>query len=172
MNWGAVDAISGAIGTLVVVISLIYVGVQIKQNTKVARSATRQAITELMIDSNKDIVADPSLAEAFIRDLRGEELNEVDRLRLLSRAYFAMRNWENIFYQYRTGMLTKDEWLGFRLNLEAIFEWKSTRTFWGNERQFFSEAFQKEIDKIIQESPEHKVRSHGYAISPESTNVD
>jgi hypothetical protein len=149
MNWEAIDAVSGAIGTLVVVISLIYVGVQIKQNTKVARSATRQAITELMIDSNKDVVNDPSLAGAFIKDLKGEKLDEVDRLRIFSRAYFAMRNWENMHYQYSTGMLTKDEWRGFRLNLAAIFEWKTVRTVWKNEKQFFSETFQKIQDSLI-----------------------
>lgn len=165
MDWEAIDAISGAIGTLVVVVSLIYVGVQIKQNTKVARSATRQAITELMIESNKDIVTDAGLAEAFQRDLKGEKLSEVDRLRVLSRAYFAMRNWENIFYQYRTGMLTKDEWRGFRLNLEAICEWKTVRTVWKNEKQFFSETFQNEIEEILKNLPDSKVRSHGYALS-------
>jgi hypothetical protein len=167
MNWEAIDAISGAIGSLVVVISLIYVGIQIRQNTKVARSAARQAITELLIESNKDIVNDPSLAEAFIKDLNGEKLGEVDRLRVLSRAYFAIRNWENIFYQYRTGMLTKDEWRGFRLNLQAIFEWETVRRVWENEQEFFSEAFQGEVGDILKGIPDSKVRSHKYAVSKE-----
>ena len=167
MNWEAIDAVSGALGALVVVISLIYVGIQIKQNTKVARSATRQAITELMIESNKDLVSDPSLADVFIKDLKGEKLDSVDRLRLLSRAFLALRNWENIHYQYRTGMLTEDEWRGFRLNLEAIFEWQTVRTVWKNEKQFYSGAFQKEIDGILKRLPESKVRTHDYAVSGE-----
>lgn len=165
MNWETIDAISSALGTLAVAISLIYVGIQIRQNTKVARSAARQAITELFIDSNKDLVGDSSLAGAFIRDLKGQELDEVERLRIFSRAYLALRNWENIHYQYRNGMLTKDEWQGFRLNLGAVFEWQTVRTVWEKEKQFFSEEFQHEIDGILNVNPEPEIRSHEYAIS-------
>ena len=172
MNWEAIDAISGALGALVVVISLIYVGIQIRQNTKVARSATRQAITELFIDSNKDIVGDPDLAGAFIKDLNGQELNDVERLRVLSRAYLALRNWENIHYQFRNGMLTQDEWQGFRLNLKAIFEWRTVRTVWDNEKQFFSMEFQNEIDEILKDVPEPRIQSHGYAVTGEKKSQE
>ena len=168
MSWEAIDAISGAVGTLVVVISLIYVGVQIKQNTKVARSSTRQAVTQLMIDSNKELMTDPGLTEIFIKDMKGEKLGEVDRLRILSRAWFALRNWENIHYQYRTGMLTKDEWRGFRLNLVAILEWHSVRKVWKNEKQFFSEAFQKEVDDILNKNSDAKTGWHEYTLSGEN----
>ena len=52
MNWQAIVAISEIIGTVAVVISLIYVGLQIKQSTIVARSTARQAVTELMLQSS------------------------------------------------------------------------------------------------------------------------
>jgi len=78
-----------------------------------------------------------------------------------------LRNWENIHYQYRSGMLTGDEWRGFRLNLEAICEWPTVRTVWKNEKQFFSGPFQEQIDEILEKIPETKVRSHEYAIRPE-----
>ena len=125
-----------------------------------------------MIDSNKDLVADPSLAEAFIKEMRGEKLDGVDRLRILSRAYFSMRNFENMHYQYKTGMLTSDEWRGFKMNLEAICEWPSVRTFWENEKQFFSSAFQKEISEILEKVPDAKASSHRYVIHAGKENSD
>lgn len=79
-----------------------------------------------------------------------------------------MRNWENIHFQYRTGMLTEDEWRGFRLNLEAVFEWPTIRTYWENEGRFYSEPVRKEIEAILEkvaESP--SARSHAYAVSTE-----
>jgi len=166
MNWEAIGAVSELVGTIAVVVSLIYVGLQIRQSTTVARSATRQSVTELMIENGKDLVADPHLADAFIRDLRGEQLEPVDRIRLFGRAYMAMRNWENIHYQYRTGMLTEDEWRGIRLNLEAVFEWQTIRTYWENEKQFYSRPFQKEVEAILEKASESpSVRSHAYALS-------
>ena len=166
MNWQAIVAISEIIGTVAVVISLIYVGLQIKQSTIVARSTARQAVTELMLQSSTNLVDDATLAAAFIKDLKGEQLDPVDRLRLFGRAYAAMRNWENMHYQYRTGMLTEDEWRGFRKNLEAVFEWPSIRTYWENEKQFYSPAFRAEVESILQSVGEPPTKlSHEYAIA-------
>ena len=168
MNWEATVAISVVVGTLAVVITLIYVGVQIKQNTKVARWATRQSITDLMIETSKDIISDQQLAELLIRELNGEKLDAVERLRLFARAYTALRNWENIHYQYRTGMLTEDEWSGFKLNLEAVFEWPLMHTYWENEGKFYSGAFQKEIAAILKNaSKTPDVRTHAYVLPRE-----
>jgi hypothetical protein len=39
MNWDSVGAVGEIVGALAVLITLIYLSVQIRQNTKVARSA-------------------------------------------------------------------------------------------------------------------------------------
>ncbi len=43
MNWTAVGAIGELLGGVVIVITLIYLGIQIRQNTKNLRSAAIQA---------------------------------------------------------------------------------------------------------------------------------
>jgi hypothetical protein len=165
MDWDAIAAISEIIGTTAVVISLIYVGIQIRHSTAVARSTARQSVTELMLESTSNLVEDCSLAAAFVKEMKGEELDDVEHLRLLGRAYLAMRNWENIHYQYRIGMLTSDEWQGFRANLEAILEWPSTRNYWQNEKQFYSAAFRTEVNKILQNLADRPDwQSHSYVL--------
>lgn len=46
MNWEAISAISDIVGAVAVVISLVYVAAQIRQNTKMARSGAKQSLTE------------------------------------------------------------------------------------------------------------------------------
>lgn len=85
MNWDAVAAISEIVGTTAVVVSLIYVGIQIRQITAVARSSARQSITELMLGSTSSLVEDSALAAAFVKEMKGQKLGEVERLRLLGK---------------------------------------------------------------------------------------
>ena len=42
MNWEAISAVSEIVGAVAVVISLIYVAAQIRQNTKMMRTAAKQ----------------------------------------------------------------------------------------------------------------------------------
>ncbi len=170
MDWDAIAAISEFIGTAAVVVSLIYVGIQIRQSTAVARSTARQSITELMLGSTSNLVEDSALAAAFVKEMKGQKLDDIERIRLLGRAYLAMRNWENIHYQYRIGMLSSDEWQGFRKNLEAVFEWPSTRDYWEHEKQFYSPAFRAEVDQILRSSVNRPDwESHSYILTdPES----
>ena len=46
MNWDAVSAIAEIVGVVGVIVSLIYVAKQLKENTNVSRSQSRQSISE------------------------------------------------------------------------------------------------------------------------------
>ena len=46
MNWEALGAISELVGALAVIATLLYIALQIRQNTKAIRGATLNAITE------------------------------------------------------------------------------------------------------------------------------
>lgn len=151
MNWDAIGAIGEILGALAVVATLGYLAIQIRQSTAVARSSTRQAIAEMSMASGSDVVRDRELAEIELRNMKGEALGEVDRLRMFARAYTGMRHWENIHYQYLSGMLTEDEWRGFRANLKALMQWESRRRYWEHEKHYFSQKFQVEIATIISE---------------------
>jgi hypothetical protein len=152
-------------GAIAVVATLVYLAIQIRQNTKVARSATRQAIAEMTINLNSDLVSDQTLGQSFLKDLGNQPVEAGERLRLLGRSYRLMRNWENIHYQHLTGMLSEDEWRGFRLNLKACLQWNIVKEYWQNESQFFSETFRTEVSEIQQElDSESSNLSHAYVL--------
>ena len=45
MNWEAISAISDIVGAIAVVVSLIYIAVQIRQNTRMMRSGAKQSLS-------------------------------------------------------------------------------------------------------------------------------
>ena len=48
MNWDALSAIAESIGVVGVIVSLIYLAIQLKESTNVARSQSRQSISEFI----------------------------------------------------------------------------------------------------------------------------
>jgi len=166
MNWEAIGAIGEIIGATAVVITLAYLAVQIRNSTRIARSATRQAIAEMAMAMGTDLVADKELSAALLKDFKGEDVDEADWVRLLARNYIAMRHYENIHYQFLTGMIEKDEWQGFRRNLKAMLEWRSTKEYWMNEGHYYSDAFRAEVQTIQAEMTESdSTDSYAYVLS-------
>ena len=142
------------VANLGVIADIIFLAIEINQSTTVARSAARQAIAEMISSRPMVTVENESVARLSLKFIRGEPLTEVERLQALSRTYSVMRDWENIHYQYEAGMLTEDEWSGFRLNLKGLFDFPITQEFWQNENQFFSRRFQEEVSVILSEREE------------------
>lgn len=152
MNWEAISAVAEIVGVIAVVVSLGYVAIQIRQNTKVARAATRQAISESTENLTSDLISNAEIAEIFVKHMNGEELNPVENLRLQARCYRDMAHWENIHYQFAEGMVSKDQWLGFRKNLAALLAIDVYREYWEHESFHYSDAFQAEVASIYKES--------------------
>ena len=149
MNWEAVSAIAEVVRVIAIVVSLIYVAVQIRQNTKVARAATRQAIADSTESLGSDLLNNREMAEIFVKHINGEDLSAVESLRLQARCYRDMQHWENIFYQFNEGLVSPEQWLGFRKNLAALMGIGAYREYWEHEASHYSDNFQAEMMAII-----------------------
>ncbi len=152
MNWEAVSAIAEVVGVIAIVVSLIYVSVQIRQNTKVARAATRQAIADSTESLGNDLLNNGEVAEIFVKHFNGEELSAVENLRLQARCFRDMQHWENIYYQFNEGLVSPDQWAGFRKNLIALMGINAYREYWDHEASHYSDGFRSEMRAIIEES--------------------
>ena len=140
MNWAAIGAVSEVVAAVAVVVSLVYLATQIRQANKTARATTRNAIAESAQALSQDVINN------------ADKLDAVEMLRMQGRCYRDMRHWENIYYQVREGLLTAEEWSGFRKNLAALFEIEAYRDYWDSEADLYSAAFREQIDVIFQET--------------------
>ena len=78
MNWDAVGAIGEVVGAFAVVMTLIYLSVQTRQNTKAVRHASARGVQE---DANAwrfRIVESPEVSELFRKGLRDPESLEAN----------------------------------------------------------------------------------------------
>ena len=151
MNWVAVSAIVEIVGVIAVVVSLVYLAVQIRQNSNLARAATRQAIAETTANLATDLIIDSEIADIFVKHINGEALSPVENLRMQLRCYRDMAHWENVRYQFTEGLVSRGQWRGFRSNLAALLEIDAYREYWEHVSFHYSAGFQAEVASVLEE---------------------
>ena len=98
-------------GVIIVVITLIYLSVQVRQGTELLRSESRQA---LVTNDLASLAANFNNADVFAKYVSGEELSAEDQLRLSFMFTLDLRNREFEYFQYANGLLDEQAWLAYR----------------------------------------------------------
>jgi hypothetical protein len=134
----------GGIGVLV---TLIYLAIQIRQNTKSNRAASYQEATAALSDWSSNLARDSSSMRIFL--LGNDDSEEIDEFekaqyRLLIMSLF--RHFENLHYQYLQGTMDDDTWAGWKRRIIGTLSGEGTTNFWRTQKGVFSPKFQEFID--------------------------
>jgi hypothetical protein len=110
MNWEAIGTIAEVVGAAAVVLSLIYVAAQIKQNTEASRAQSINQINSQYGALMSQIATNGDLAQIYRKATNGEELAPDESVRYTAylSAFFAFI--EEFFLLHRSG--TYEENLG------------------------------------------------------------
>ncbi len=99
------------IGLLSVIGSLVFVGLEINQNTAAVRGATQQDISYQISEMYKIGVENDKIASIMSRSYQGLKKSELTDTEFLQFWLFSMlgyRRVENIYLQYKNGFLTEE----------------------------------------------------------------
>jgi hypothetical protein len=146
---GNIGEFLAAIATIA---TLIYLAVQIRQNTQATRAASFHAVTDSMNHVNVAVAQDPALARvmsAGLKDrggLRGEELQQFDNLML---SYFHV--FETVHYQARVGAGERSLLEAEERSLESLLAQAGVREWWADNPYAFGSEFRAYIDRFLAE---------------------
>ena len=104
MNWEAVVAVTEVIGVIALIASLVYVGIQIKQNANLARAGIVHNTSVAWANASAMLATDAELTDIYLRGVSGEALSPVDTKRLESLIDVYMTNLEDIDHQYQSDL--------------------------------------------------------------------
>src|SRR5262245_28299756 len=97
-----VAAMSDAFGSLAVVVSLIYMAVQVQQGTRAIRSESARAAVAAMRDFNKAMIQTPDAARIFRLGAEGlSHLSEDERAQFGHMLFSFYKTAEELHYQFR-----------------------------------------------------------------------
>jgi hypothetical protein len=110
MNWEAIGAITGLVGIGLVIVSLIYVGIQVGQSNKLARSQSRQSLIDTHALLDWELSLHPDLVKILAAGLVDwTTLADIEKLRF---DFFMNRYLANLhrgLLQHDDGVLDKEQ---------------------------------------------------------------
>ena len=136
-------------GLTSVISSLIFVGVEISQNTKAVRGATHQSVSDQVSEYYLTIASDKRLADlAALSRTNGisrDEFSEGDRLSLDLVIMTGVRRIENIYMQHKNGILGDDAFKMIGMNsYRSIY----ARDAWDDWKDGFDADFISFFEKL------------------------
>jgi len=139
------------IGNLVVVITLVYLALQIHQGTAILRSEARQA--QVTTDQNGVylFVEHPELGELFRQEAAPDF---PQKTKLIFWIIAQMRVREHEWLQYKSGALDEETWISYRDVIYFVLGTKRSRSMWALCKEYFNSDFVDMVEGMLTEVPE------------------
>jgi len=149
MNWDAINAVSQLISSIAVVVSVLYLAVQLRSSTRVARVAAMDAAAAALRDVTKPFMENAELARIWRIGLENlDALSAEDQARFFHAAHQFLKALETIHYHYVYGLLDSQLWQGWRVLLQHYVASPGIDHYLNLRGAVFSERFCKFISEL------------------------
>lgn len=136
-----------------VILSLIFVGLELRQTRQVATADVYQQRTALQIEAWSAALYSEQLQMAEQKLSEGAVLSEQDTNLLWVQMILKFSYWENVHFQYQTGLMPAEQWSASRRSIENMFRNNPVSLdYWAVERKQVRQSFAEEVDMILEES--------------------
>ncbi len=150
------------IGGIAVVISLVYLAVQIRQNTKSVRASTYQAILDSSRSDTELLLVHPHLERVYRVGRRNpEKLNDDERPLFRMLVAQILLSSESLFLQHQQGAIDSDYWQRRQQTLRGLLSQPGVRQWWaarGTPREYYDPGFRELVDSILGEVADREER--------------
>lgn len=155
MNLEQLANLGEFVSGVAVIASLIYLAIQIRQNTQSVKSSTLATNTTNWSSMLINMASDEK-SEAYLNGIMGkEDISAVHFLQFVLIARAMLVSFETQYYQFQNGALDKDIYLGYeRACTDQMLVFPGFQIVWKITREGFSPAFGELVDKLISEIDE------------------
>ena len=148
-KWALVAEIVGA---LAVVVSVLYVGFEIRQNSATLQAASFQAVSDSITDLTASIGRDSELTRIYTTGLGPEsnELSAAERAQFNLLMVAMVRRLENAYFQNSQGFIPREQWDGLQKAFDFIILAPGGRRWWSDPatQALYSDSFVQFVDSL------------------------
>lgn len=149
MNWDAIAAIAELLGAAGVIASLLYLAVQVRQNTRQTRLAAQQATVQELGIALRAQAQNRDWAELLSKGMNNlENLDKVERLQFLSHVGSILRLYESAYLNFEEGNLDLRFWRGFERAIADVIGYSGIRAAIAMRRHHVNEDFAEYLDQL------------------------
>jgi hypothetical protein len=143
MTLETLAAVSEIVGTLGVIASLIFVGLQVRQNTTATRAQVHQELTSGYLSAVASITAN---AVTFAKGIAVTpesfaSLTDEEKLVYFSVIFGFFKHFENMHSQYERGLVDRESWLAWSQHPLMYFHQPGVKLWWSLRGGTFGRRF-------------------------------
>ena len=148
--WTVVGALGELVGGVAVVVSLLYLAVQIRQNSRMVRGTSVQAITQTI---QTELRWSSDLGSAFVKMIEDPDaLTRAEAFQIGEWMTAAMMARQNELIQFEQGLIDRQTWQGCEGILRSMLSLSWCRTWWASfDKTTFNAAFLSLVDGVLAE---------------------
>ena len=157
-DWDAISAISQLVGSIAVVLSVLYLALQVHRSTRVAKLATQDAAATALRDVTKPLMENAELERIWrvgLEDLSA--LSTEERARFFHATYQFLKAFETIHFHYVYGLMDKQLWEGWHGLLRHYVAAPGIAHDWKLRPEVFSERFRRFVNSLEPPSEQRTV---------------
>ena len=154
MNLESLGNIGEFVGGLAVIATLLYLAVQVRQNTQLLRANALAASSAANVSFNHMLGSDPDVARVFQLGLENfTSLPEEEQRQFLSLLRGLFTAHEHVYQQYEHGLVDEEVWRQNRRMALGALALPHVRVWWEHRKDVFLTSFAKAIDEAPESSP-------------------
>ena len=147
MNWEAASALAEWFGVLFVVVSLGYVAIQIRQNTRTVRAATELETGRQWTEFHARVAHSPDMAEIWDKGLAdAEDLTAREKRKFLWLVAEYLFMVESLYRQRELGFLGHDIWAQHQNAAVSLLRHPVIESWWESGASPYSPEFKLAIN--------------------------
>jgi hypothetical protein len=151
MSWDAIRAIVELSGAIGIIASLVYLGLQIRQNTKTVRASIYQAALIEAIRMRVAAGQDPKMATLLYETAHHSysELPEHEQKQAIHLIVGLCRLYENVHYQHSRRMIDETVWEPWHHVIREFVRTSSFQQLWGEIALNFNRDFRAYVERAM-----------------------
>jgi hypothetical protein len=157
VNWEALGTIAQLVGAAGVILSLVYVGTEIRQNTRQVEVATRvqrlaqlDASFETFSRQRLLVAGDSEVARIWLTGVEDPTgLSPVERFRFESMLGDFLNASQVLYARVEEGELYSEVWKDLLISLQPLLQRPGVATFWKASKREFRTAFVAAVDSSL-----------------------
>jgi hypothetical protein len=154
INWEALGAIANLLAAIGVIATLIYLSIQIRQNTKAVRSSSIQNLVQGFSTTAQAAIENEHIIPLLLKGNAGADaLTEVERARLHFWFIMTFRRFEGVYFQRDLGIVDADVIDGFERSHLAVLASKGAQEWWATSKGIFNSGFVRYVEQLLENSP-------------------
>jgi hypothetical protein len=143
------------LGGIGVIASMIYVGIQIRNNARALRAATYQQLSVISLQGWLTMAHNGETTGIMLRGMDDfSSLNRVEKARFRFVVMGYVKGFENAWFQRKIGTLREGDWKASTADLHSFFSTPGTHAAWPMVKNRFNAEFTEFLDQVIvQQAP-------------------